>query len=160
MFSSIKKIHFIGIGGIGMSGIAEILLDQGFKVSGSDRALSEVTQRLESLGAKIFESHEAKNIYDDVDTVVYSSAVSPDNPEIQEAKKRKLPIVRRAEMLAEVMRLKYGIGVAGTHGKTTTTSMISLVLMEGNLDPTVIVGGNLVVSVEQTRVLEKVIISL
>jgi len=143
MFSSIKKIHFIGIGGIGMSGIAEILLDQGFKVSGSDRALSEVTQRLESLGAKIFESHEAKNIYDDVDTVVYSSAVSPDNPEIQEAKKRKLPIVRRAEMLAEVMRLKYGIGVAGTHGKTTTTSMISLVLMEGNLDPTVIVGGKL-----------------
>ncbi len=143
MFSSIKKIHFIGIGGIGMSGIAEIILDQGFKVSGSDRALSEVTQRLESLGAKIFESHEAKNIYDDVDTVVYSSAVSPDNPEIQEAKKRKLPIVRRAEMLAEVMRLKYGIGVAGTHGKTTTTSMISLVLMEGNLDPTVIVGGKL-----------------
>lgn len=143
MFSSIKKIHFIGIGGIGMSGIAEILLDQGFKVSGSDRVLSEVTQRLESLGAKIFESHEAKNIYDDVDTVVYSSAVSPDNPEIQEAKKRKLPIVRRAEMLAEVMRLKYGIGVAGTHGKTTTTSMISLVLMEGNLDPTVIVGGKL-----------------
>ena len=143
MFSSIKKIHFIGIGGIGMSGIAEILLDQGFKVSGSDRALSEVTQRLESLGAKIFGSHEAKNIYDDVDTVVYSSAVSPDNPEIQEAKKRKLPIVRRAEMLAEVMRLKYGIGVAGTHGKTTTTSMISLVLMEGNLDPTVIVGGKL-----------------
>ncbi len=143
MFSSIKKIHFIGIGGIGMSGIAEIILDQGFKVSGSDRALSEVTQRLESLGAKIFESHEAKNIYDDVDTVVYSSAVSPDNPEIQEAKKRKLPIVRRAEMLAEVMRLKYGIGVAGTHGKTTTTSMISLVLMEGDLDPTVIVGGKL-----------------
>ncbi|MSP64211.1 MAG: UDP-N-acetylmuramate--L-alanine ligase [Bacteroidetes bacterium] len=143
MFSSIKKIHFIGIGGIGMSGIAEILLDQGFKVSGSDRALSEVTQRLESLGAKIFGSHEAKNIYDDVDTVVYSSAVSPDNSEIQEAKKRKLPIVRRAEMLAEVMRLKYGIGVAGTHGKTTTTSMISLVLMEGNLDPTVIVGGKL-----------------
>lgn len=143
MFSSIKKIHFIGIGGIGMSGIAEILLDQGFKVSGSDRAKTEVTDRLENLGAQVFEGHNEINIKDDVDTVVYSSAVAPDNPEIQEAKKRKLPIVRRAEMLAEVMRLKYGIGIAGTHGKTTTTSMTSLVLMEGSLDPTVIVGGKL-----------------
>ena len=143
MFSSIKKLHFVGIGGIGMSGIAEILLDQGFKVSGSDRALSEITERLQKLGAIIVEGHRAENITDDVDTVVYSSAVQPDNPEIIEAQRRKIPIVRRAEMLAEVMRLKYGIGIAGTHGKTTTTSMISLVLMEGELDPTVIVGGKL-----------------
>jgi len=143
MFSSIKKLHFIGIGGIGMSGIAEILLDQGFKVSGSDRALTEVTERLQQLGARTFEGHRAGNIADDVDTVVYSSAVQPDNPEILEAQRRKIPVVRRAEMLAEVMRLKYGIGIAGTHGKTTTTSMTSLVLMEGGLDPTVIVGGKL-----------------
>ena len=143
MFRSIKKLHFIGIGGIGMSGIAEILLDQRFKVSGSDRALSEVTERLQNLGAKTFEGHRAGNIAEDVDTVVYSSAVQPDNPEILEAQRRKIPIVRRAEMLAEVMRLKYGIGIAGTHGKTTTTSMASLVLMEGGLDPTVIVGGKL-----------------
>ena len=126
-----------------MSGIAEILLDQGFKVSGSDRALSEVTERLQNLGASIFEGHRASNIVNDVDTVVYSSAVQPDNQEILEAQRRKIPIVRRAEMLAEVMRLKYGIGIAGTHGKTTTTSMTSLVLMEGGLDPTVIVGGKL-----------------
>lgn len=143
MFRSIKKLHFIGIGGIGMSGIAEILIDQGFKISGSDRALSEVTERLQKLGASIFEGHRAENIAQDVDTVVYSSAVQPDNPEILEAQKRNIPIVRRAEMLAEVMRLKYGIGIAGTHGKTTTTSMTSLVLMEGGLDPTVIVGGKL-----------------
>jgi UDP-N-acetylmuramate--alanine ligase len=143
MFSSIKKLHFIGIGGIGMSGIAEILLDQGFKVSGSDRTLSEVTERLQRLGAVIVEGHRTENIADDVDTVVYSSAVQPDNPEILEAQRRKIPVVRRAEMLAEVMRLKYGIGIAGTHGKTTTTSMTSLVLIEGEFDPTVIVGGKL-----------------
>jgi UDP-N-acetylmuramate--alanine ligase len=143
MFSSIKKLHFIGIGGIGMSGIAEILLDQKFKISGSDRALSEVTERLQKLGAAIYEGHRAENIADDVDTVVYSSAVQPDNPEMVEALRKKIPVVRRAEMLAEVMRLKYGIGIAGTHGKTTTTSMTSLVLMEGGLDPTVIVGGKL-----------------
>jgi UDP-N-acetylmuramate--alanine ligase len=143
MFSSIRKLHFVGIGGIGMSGIAEILLDQGFKISGSDRALSEVTERLKNLGAITFEGHRASNIANDVDTVVYSSAVQPDNPEILEAQRRKIPTVRRAEMLAEVMRLKYGIGIAGTHGKTTTTSMTSLVLMEGGLDPTVIVGGKL-----------------
>lgn len=143
MFSSIKKIHFVGIGGIGMSGIAEILLDQGFQVSGSDKALSEVTDRLQSLGATIFEGHTAEHIASDVDTVVYSSAVAGENPEVREAMKRKIPVVRRAEMLAEVMRLKYGVGIAGTHGKTTTTSMTSLVLMEGDLDPTVIVGGKL-----------------
>src|SRR3990172_2388933 len=143
MFSSIKKIHFVRIGGIGMSCIAEILLDQHFAVSGSDRALSEVTERLQKLGAIISEGHAAKNIAEDVDALVYSSAVQPENPELLDAHRRKIPVIRRAEMLAEVMRLKYGIGIAGTHGKTTTTSMISLVLMEGGLDPTVIVGGKL-----------------
>ncbi len=141
MFSSIRKIHFIGIGGIGMSGIAEILLDQGFKVSGSDKQLSEITERLEKLGAKIYEGHAAEHIEPDVDVVVYSSAIKMDNPEIQEALRRKIPLIRRAEMLAELMRLKYGIGIAGTHGKTTTTSMVGLVLIEGGFDPTVIVGG-------------------
>ena len=143
MFSSIKKIHFVGIGGIGMSGIAEILIDQGFAVSGSDRALSEVTEHLQSLGATVYEGHRAENLAPDVDTLVYSSAVASENPELAEAVRRKIPIVRRAEMLAEVMRLKYGIGIAGTHGKTTTTSMVSLVLLEGGFDPTVIVGGKL-----------------
>jgi UDP-N-acetylmuramate--alanine ligase len=143
MFSSIKKIHFVGIGGIGMSGIAEILINEGFRVSGSDRGLSEVTERLQKLGATIYEGHKAENIARDVDALVYSSAVALENPEVLEAQRRKIPVIRRAEMLAEVMRLKYGIGIAGTHGKTTTTSMVSLVLMEGGLDPTVIVGGKL-----------------
>lgn len=143
MFSSIKKIHFVGIGGIGMSGIAEILIDQGFDVSGSDKQLSEITDRLQKLGAKIYEGHKSEHVKNNVDALVYSSAVMPDNPEIIEAHKRKIPVIRRAEMLAEVMRLKYGIGIAGTHGKTTTTSMVSLVLLEGNFDPTVIVGGRL-----------------
>jgi UDP-N-acetylmuramate--alanine ligase len=144
MFRSIKKLHFVGIGGIGMSGIAEILIDQGFTITGSDRAASDNTERLEALGARVYIGHETKNLEPDVDAVVYSSAVRPDeNPETVEAKERKIPVIRRAEMLAEVMRLKYGIGIAGTHGKTTTTSMVSLVLMEGGVDPTVIVGGRL-----------------
>jgi UDP-N-acetylmuramate--alanine ligase len=143
MFRSIKKIHFVGIGGIGMSGIAEILLDQAFSITGSDRQLSEVTEHLRDLGAAIYEGHSALNVEPDVDVLVYSSAVPPDNPELVEARRRKIPVIRRAEMLAEVMRLKYGIGIAGTHGKTTTTSMVSLVLMEGGLDPTAIVGGKL-----------------
>lgn len=143
MFTSIKTIHFVGIGGIGMSGIAEILLDQGFKVTGSDRSLTEVTERLEKLGAAIMEGHRAENVSESVDVLVYSSAVSLNNLEVVEAMRRKIPVIRRAEMLAEVMRLRYGIGIAGTHGKTTTTSMVSLVLMEGNIDPTVIVGGKL-----------------
>ncbi len=144
MFRSIKKLHFVGIGGIGMSGIAEILIDQGFTITGSDRAASDNTERLERMGAHVYIGHDAKNLEADVDAVVYSSAVRTDeNPETLEALQRKIPIIRRAEMLAEVMRLKYGIGIAGTHGKTTTTSMVSLVLMEGGVDPTVIVGGRL-----------------
>jgi UDP-N-acetylmuramate--alanine ligase len=143
MFSSIKKLHFVGIGGIGMSGIAEILIDQGFNITGSDKVSSENTERLQSLGTTVYIGHDAKNVGQDVDVLVYSSAVVPDNPEILEAKRRKIPVIRRAEMLAEIMRLKYGIGIAGTHGKTTTTSIVSLVLMEGGIDPTVIVGGRL-----------------
>ena len=143
MFSSIKKLHFVGIGGIGMSGIAEILIDEGFSITGSDRAASDNTERLEALGVKVSVGHAAENLDPDVDVLVYSSAVAPDNPEVQEARRRKIPVIRRAEMLAEVMRLKYGIGIAGTHGKTTTTSMVSLILMEGGIDPTVIVGGRL-----------------
>jgi UDP-N-acetylmuramate--alanine ligase len=142
MFESVRKIHMVGVGGIGMSGIAEILLDQGFEVSGSDRQLSEITERLERLGARIFKGHAAKNL-NEADVVVYSSAVHLDNPELIAATEKKIPVIRRAEMLAELMRMKYGIAIAGTHGKTTTTSMTSLVLMEGKLDPTVIVGGKL-----------------
>ncbi len=141
MFSSIKKLHFVGIGGIGMSGIAELLLNQGFLITGSDRAASENTDRLSSLGVQVYIGHKAENLEPDVDVLVYSSAVPPDNPELVEAHRRTIPVIRRAEMLAEVMRLKYGIGIAGTHGKTTTTTMIGLVLMEGGIDPTVIVGG-------------------
>ena len=143
MFSSIRKLHFVGIGGIGMSGIAEILNAEGFAVTGSDRAASENTERLQSLGISVLIGHDAGNLAPDVDALVYSSAVGSDNPEVVEAHRRKVPVIRRAEMLAEVMRLKYGIGIAGTHGKTTTTSMVSLVLMEGGIDPTVIVGGRL-----------------
>jgi UDP-N-acetylmuramate--alanine ligase len=142
MFKSIKKIHFVGIGGIGMSGIAEILLNKGFEVSGSDLNLTEVTNRLEELGAKIYEGHSAENVKD-ADVLVYSSAVVPDNPEVRAAADRNIPIIKRAEMLAETMRMQYGIGIAGTHGKTTTTSMVGLTLTEGGIDPTIIVGGKL-----------------
>ena len=138
----INKIHFIGIGGIGMSGLAEILNHQGFKVSGSDLSLSDITKRLESLGIKIYEGHSAENVKD-ADLVVYSSAVKLDNPEVQEAIERKIPFIKRAEMLAETMRMKHGIGIAGTHGKTSTTSMVGLTLTEGGIDPTIIVGGKL-----------------
>ncbi|MBM4175157.1 MAG: UDP-N-acetylmuramate--L-alanine ligase [Ignavibacteria bacterium] len=142
MFKNFKKVHMVGIGGIGMSGIAEVLIAMNFNVSGSDKSLSEVTDRLEKLGSQIFEGHSAENLVD-VDVLVYSSAVSVDNPEVAEAIKRKIPVIRRAEMLAELMRLRYGIGIAGTHGKTTTTSMVGLVLLEAGFDPTVIVGGKL-----------------
>ncbi|HSP88584.1 MAG TPA: Mur ligase domain-containing protein, partial [Ignavibacteriaceae bacterium] len=142
MFKNIKRIHFVGIGGIGMSGIAEILLTQGFEISGSDKSLSEVTNRLKDLGIKIYEGHSAENVKE-VDVLVYSSAVMVDNPEVQAAISKKIPVIKRSEMLAETMRLKYGIGIAGTHGKTTTTSMVGLTLTEGKIDPTIIVGGKL-----------------
>jgi len=142
MFKNIKKVHFVGIGGIGMSGIAEILVNQGFEVSGSDKSLSEVTDRLEKIGIKVYEGHSPSNLKD-ADVLVYSSAVHIDNPEVQAAIERKIPIIKRSEMLAETMRMKYGIGIAGTHGKTTTTSMVGLTLTEGGIDPTIIVGGKL-----------------
>jgi UDP-N-acetylmuramate--alanine ligase len=142
LFKNIKKVHFVGIGGIGMSGIAEILLNQGFEISGSDLAFSEVTNRLVKLGIKIYEGHSPDNL-NDADVLVYSSAVNVDNPEVKAAVEKKIPIIKRAEMLAETMRMKYGIGIAGTHGKTTTTSMVGLTLTEGGIDPTIIVGGKL-----------------
>ncbi len=143
MFASVKKIHFVGIGGIGMSAIAEILLTQGFSVSGSDMAQSENTDYLASLGAKIYIGHDAKNI-GDTEVVVYSSAVHPkENPETLEALNRNLPLLRRAEMLAEVTRLNYCLAISGTHGKTTTTSMCGLTMIKAGFDPTVIVGGRL-----------------
>lgn len=142
MFKNIKKVHFVGIGGIGMSGIAEILLSRGFEISGSDKSLSDITRRLSDLGMKIYEGHSPENLKD-ADVLVYSSAVMIDNPEVQEAVKRKIPIIKRSEMLAECMRMQYGIGIAGTHGKTTTTSMVGLTLTEGGIDPTIIVGGKL-----------------
>src|SRR5215471_20882798 len=140
LFAPSQRIHFIGIGGIGMSGIAEILLTMGYPVSGSDLRRSAVTDRLVGLGARIFEGHAAANSAAS-DVVVTSSAVSPNNPEVLEARARKIPVIQRAEMLAELMRLKYGIAVAGMHGKTTTTSMVAAVLAAGGLDPTVVVGG-------------------
>lgn len=135
-----NRIHFVGIGGSGMSGIAELLLNLGYRVSGSDIAESDLTRRLASLGARIYKGHSPSNV-GDADVVVYSSAVKPDNPEIVEAKERGIPVIRRAEMLAELMRLKYGIAVAGAHGKTTTTSMIAHILAHAGLDPTAVIGG-------------------
>jgi len=140
MFAKIQRIHFVGIGGIGMSGIAEVLLNLGYKVSGSDLRTSAVTQRLAGLGATTFEGHRAENITG-AEVVVTSSAISPDNLEVTEAHKLHVPVIQRAEMLAELMRLKYGIAIAGMHGKTTTTSMVAAVLAAGGLDPTVVVGG-------------------
>jgi UDP-N-acetylmuramate--alanine ligase len=140
MFVKSQRVHFIGIGGIGMSGIAEILLNLGYAVSGSDLRRSAITDRLCGLGATVFEGHAAGNVVG-AGVVVASSAVDERNPEIAEARARKVPVIQRAEMLAELMRLKYGIAVAGMHGKTTTTSMIATVLAAGGLDPTVIVGG-------------------
>lgn len=125
-----------------MSSIAEILLNRGFRISGSDRSMSEITQRLSEIGVEIYEGHSPDNLKD-VDVLVYSSAVNLDNPEVEAAIERKIPIIKRSEMLAECMRMQYGIGIAGTHGKTTTTSMVGLVLTEGGIDPTIIVGGKL-----------------
>jgi len=140
MFAKIQRIHFVGIGGIGMSGIAEVLLTLGYKVSGSDLKYSAVTERLSRLGAEVFEGHRAENVRG-ADVVVTSSAIRKENPEVAEAARLKLPVIQRAEMLSELMRLKYGIAIAGMHGKTTTTSMVAAVLAAGGLDPTVVVGG-------------------
>jgi UDP-N-acetylmuramate--alanine ligase len=140
------RAHFIGVGGIGMSGIAEILIGLGCRVSGSDRKLSDVTERLRSLGAEVREGHTDRNLDlldGELDVVVISSAVSPDNPEVVGAHARGIPVVRRAEMLAELMRLRYGIAIAGSHGKTTTSSLIATVLYHAGLDPTAVIGGKL-----------------
>jgi UDP-N-acetylmuramate--alanine ligase len=140
MFANIQRIHFVGIGGIGMSGIAELMLNLGYKISGSDLKRSSVTDRLHALGATIFEAHAAENVIG-TEVVVASSAIAQNNPEVLEAHKLHIPVIPRAEMLAELMRLKYGIAIAGMHGKTTTTSMVAAVLAAGGLDPTVVVGG-------------------
>ena len=140
MFKRIKHIHFVGIGGVGMSGIAEVLHNLGYVVSGSDLRESEITRRLATLGIRVQVGHAAGNI-EGADVVVRSSAVVPDNPEIVTARQRLTPVIQRGEMLAELMRLKYGVAVAGTHGKTTTTSMVAAVLARGGLDPTMVIGG-------------------
>jgi UDP-N-acetylmuramate--alanine ligase len=143
MLGQTRRIHFVGIGGIGMSGIAELLANLGYAVSGSDAKRSDVTARLEqAFGVTIFEGHAASHV-GDADVVVVSSAVRSDNPEIAAAKERGIPVIPRAEMLAELMRLRFSIAVAGSHGKTTTTSMIALVLERGGLDPTAVIGGRL-----------------
>ncbi|MCM0080205.1 UDP-N-acetylmuramate--L-alanine ligase [Geomonas sp. Red32] len=142
MYGKIEKIHFVGIGGIGMSGIAEVLLNLGYKVSGSDLRSSEITERLAGLGGEIFYGHTRENVAN-VDVVVISSAVHDDNPEVIEAHEKLIPVIPRAEMLAELMRMKYGIAVAGTHGKTTTTSLVATLLSKGGIDPTIVIGGRL-----------------
>ncbi len=142
MYGNIEKIHFVGIGGIGMSGIAEVLLNLGYTVSGSDLRNSETTERLAGLGAGISIGHRGENL-NNVDVVVISSAVHDDNPEVQEARRLHVPVIPRAEMLAELMRMKYGIAIAGTHGKTTTTSMAASILGHAGIDPTIVIGGKL-----------------
>ena len=139
-FRNFQRIHLVGIGGIGMSGIAEVLLTLGYSVSGSDTKSSNITERLQDLGATIYDSHKAANV-EGAHVVVTSSAIRPDNPEVVEAHKRKIPVIPRAEMLAELMRLKHGVAVAGAHGKTTTTSMVASVLAAAHLDPTFVIGG-------------------
>jgi UDP-N-acetylmuramate--alanine ligase len=138
----IRSIHFIGIGGVGMSGIAEVLLDYGFEVTGSDLRMNDYASRLVDKGAKVALGHAAENVAS-ADVVVFSSAVSPKNPEIVEARLRGVPVIPRAEMLGELMRLKDGIAIAGSHGKTTTTSLVATVLRDAGLDPTVVIGGKL-----------------
>ena len=142
MFKKIKHIHFVGIGGIGMSGIAEVLLNLGYKVSGSDMKDSDTTARLKKLGGEIMIGHRAGNITSP-HVVVISSAVKEDNVEVITAREKQVPVIPRAEMLAELMRLKYGVAIAGAHGKTTTTSMVATVLAAGGIDPTVVIGGKL-----------------
>ena len=142
MLGKTQQIHFVGIGGIGMSGIAEVLLNLGYRISGSDLEETPITRRLAELGATVVSGHEAQNV-GEADVVVLSSAVRPDNVEVVAARERKIPVIRRAEMLAELMRMKYGIAIAGTHGKTTTTSLVASVLTHGGLDPTIVIGGRL-----------------
>src|SRR5262249_26470172 len=142
MFKRIERVHFVGVGGIGMSGTAEVLLNMGYRVSGSDLRSTPITEALERGGARIFRDHSAQNV-GDAHVVVTSSAVRPDNPEILEAERRKIPVIPRAEMLAELARLKYSIAIAGTHGKTTTTSMVATILNRAGIDPTIVVGGRL-----------------
>ena len=139
-FRNFQRIHMVGIGGIGMSGIAEVLLTLGYSVSGSDIKPSPIIERLQNLGAKIYEGHRASNV-EGAHVLVTSSAINSSNPEVAEAHKHKIPVIPRAEMLAELMRLKYGIAVAGAHGKTTTTSIVASVLATGHLDPTFVIGG-------------------
>jgi UDP-N-acetylmuramate--alanine ligase len=140
MFFRPQHLHFTGIGGIGMSGIAEVLLNLGYRISGSDVRLSPITERLAAMGAQVYEGHQASNIAG-ARALVVSSAVDPQNPELQEARRLQIPVIPRGELLAELMRLKYGIAVAGSHGKTTTTSMTAIILNYAGLDPTVVVGG-------------------
>ena len=140
MLGKTRRIHFVGIGGSGMSGIAELLVNLGYDVSGSDLQRSDVTDRLERLGVTVFEGHTGSHVTA-ADVVVVSSAVRPGNPELVEASRRQIPVIPRAEMLAELMRLRYAIAVAGSHGKTTTTSMIAVVLEQAGLDPTAVIGG-------------------
>ncbi len=142
MKHKVKRIHFVGIGGAGMSGIAEVLANQGFEVSGSDLGVNAATQRLAGLGVRVMIGHDAENVAT-ADAVVVSTAVKADNPEVVAARERKIPVVPRAQMLAELMRFKQGIAVAGTHGKTTTTSLIASILAEGGVDPTFVIGGRL-----------------
>ncbi|HEV2986695.1 MAG TPA: Mur ligase domain-containing protein, partial [Vicinamibacterales bacterium] len=142
MLGNTRHVHFVGIGGIGMSGIAELLANLGYAVSGSDQRRSAVTERLETLGIRVAYRHDAAHV-GDADVVVVSSAVQPSNPEVREAARRQVPVIPRAEMLAELMRLKTAIAVAGAHGKTTTTSMIAIVLERAGLDPTAVIGGRL-----------------
>ncbi|KZZ43199.1 MAG: UDP-N-acetylmuramate--L-alanine ligase [Saccharospirillaceae bacterium] len=138
----IRCIHFVGIGGVGMCGIAEVLLNQGYQITGSDLRQSAVTERLVSMGAKVFIGHDSENV-EQADVLVVSTAIDENNPEIKSALEQRVPIVRRAEMLAELMRFRHGIAVAGTHGKTTTTSLVTSILAEGNFDPTFVIGGKL-----------------
>ena len=142
MQRKVKCIHFVGIGGIGMSGIAEVLINLGYNISGSDTVQSETTARLQKLGACVALGHAAKNI-GNADVVVTSTAVKVDNPEVVEAHQRNVPVIPRAEMLAELLKMKFSVAVSGSHGKTTTTSMISTILDRGGLDPTMVIGGKL-----------------
>ena len=146
----LQNLHFVGIGGIGMSGIAEVLHNQGYKVSGSDAANSPALERLASLGIRVSVGHQAANLQD-AQAVVVSTAINPSNPEVVAARSRKLPVVPRALMLAELMRMKRGIAIAGTHGKTTTTSLVASVLAEGGLDPTFVIGGRLLAAGSNAR---------